>query len=278
VGKPIYLELSSVNPVYMLPGALRERGADLAAEYATSVLMGAGQFCTNPGLVVLQAGTETDEFVAGVKSKFEEAAAGPLLGEGVATKLGEAVSALADDGAEVLTGGKPTDGDGFRFENTLMRVDGGAFLQNPDGLQREAFGNAALLVVAKDEDQAVAIASAFEGNLTGCVYSHTGGEDDAFYDRVAAPLRRRVGRLLNDKMPTGVAVCCAMNHGGPFPATGHPGFTAVGIPGSIRRFAMLESYDGVREARLPTELRDKSPDGEMWRSIDGNWSQGDVGA
>lgn len=277
-GKPIYLELSSVNPVYILPGALRERGADLAAEYATSALMGTGQFCTNPGIVVLQAGAETDDFVAGVKSKFEEAAAGPLLGGGVATKLGEAVSALSDDGADVLTGGKPAEGDGFRFENTLMRVDGGAFLQNPEGFQREAFGNAALLVVAKDEDQAVAIASAFEGNLTGCVYSHTSGEDDAFYDRVAAPLRRRVGRLLNDKMPTGVAVCCGMNHGGPFPATGHPGFTAVGIPGSIRRFAMLESYDGVREARLPTDLRDKSPGGGMWRSIDGNWSQGDVGA
>jgi len=277
-GKPIYLELSSVNPVYILPGALRERAADLATEYVTSVLMGAGQFCTNPGILVLLTGAATDAFIGDVRSKFEEAAAGPLLGEGVGSKLASAVSALVQDGAEVLAGGNPAAGDGFRFENTLLRVDGDAFVENPVGLQREAFGNAALLVVAKDEEQAVEIAGSFEGNLTGCVYSHTAGEDDALYDRVAPPLRRRVGRLLNDKMPTGVAVCCAMNHGGPFPATGHPGFTAVGIPGSIRRFAMLQSYDGVRVGRLPPELRDESPDVGMWRSIDGRWMQGDVGS
>jgi NADP-dependent aldehyde dehydrogenase len=82
--------------------------------------------------------------------------------------------------------------------------------------------------------------------------------------------------LLNDKMPTGVAVSPAMNHGGPFPATGHPGFTAVGIPASLRRFAMLECYDNVRPQRLPIWLRDESPTGAMWRYIDGKWTQGMV--
>jgi NADP-dependent aldehyde dehydrogenase len=91
-------------------------------------------------------------------------------------------------------------------------------------------------------------------------------------------LRRRVGRLINDKMPTGVAVSPAMNHGGPFPATGHPGFTAVGIPASIRRFAMLQCYDGVRPHRLPPELQDQNPrPGSLWRYIDGQWTHGDVG-
>ena len=89
----------------------------------------------------------------------------------------------------------------------------------------------------------------------------------------ASILRRKVGRLLNDKMPTGVAVSPAMNHGGPFPATGHPGFTAVGIPASLRRFACSRCYDNVRQDRLPPALRDENPNGRMWRLIDGQWTQ-----
>ncbi len=115
-----------------------------------------------------------------------------------------------------------------------------------------------------------------EGNLTGCIYSDTAGVDDAMYERLAPRLRVKVGRLLNDKMPTGVAVSPAMNHGGPYPATGHPGFTAVGIPAAIDRFTALECYDNVRPSRLPTALADKNPTGTMWRLIDGQWTQADV--
>ena len=115
-----------------------------------------------------------------------------------------------------------------------------------------------------------------EGNLTSCIYSDTDGGDDAAYDRIEPVLRQRVGRLLNDKMPTGVAVSPAMNHGGPYPATGHPTFTAVGIPAALHRFAMLQCYDNVRHDRLPAELQDENPTGSMWRIIDGQWSQGDV--
>ena len=94
--------------------------------------------------------------------------------------------------------------------------------------------------------------------------------------RSSRELRAKVGRLLNDKMPTGVAVSPAMNHGGPYPATGHPGFTAVGIPAALRRFTALACYDNVRQPRLPAALRDKNPGGEMWRLIDGQWSREDV--
>ena len=183
VGKPIYVELSSVNPVLMLPGALAERGAKLAEEYTGSCLMGTGQFCTSPSFVVL---------------------------------------------------------------------------------------------FARDAVQAAQILDQLEGNLTGCIYSDTTGKDDALYDQLVPHLRPRVGRLLNDKMPAGVAVSPAMNHGGPFPATGHPGFTAVGIPASLRRFGMLACYDNIRPARLPASLPDKNPNGKMWRLIDGNWTQSDV--
>ena len=92
---------------------------------------------------------------------------------------------------------------------------------------------------------------------------------------IARALRPRVGRLLNNKMPTGVAVSPAMNHGGPYPSTGHPGFTAVGIPASIRRFAMLQCYDNVPDERLPIHLRNRNPS-RFWRMIDGQWTQADL--
>ena len=95
------------------------------------------------------------------------------------------------------------------------------------------------------------------------------------YDAVVPNLRQRVGRLINDKMPTGVAVSPAMNHGGPFPATGHPGFTAVGVPGSLVRFSMLQCFDNVRPHRLSDVLQDKNPGG-VWRSVDREWTQADA--
>jgi NADP-dependent aldehyde dehydrogenase len=149
-------------------------------------------------------------------------------------------------------------------------------LSSPEQLQTEAFGNASLVVIVPDAAAAAKVLAHLEGNLTGSIYSDTRGSDDELYAQLAPLLRSRVGRFLNDKMPTGVAVTAAMNHGGPFPATGHPGFTAVGIPASLRRFAMLQCFDNVRPHRLPVALQNKNPNGKMWRLIDGNWSQQDV--
>jgi NADP-dependent aldehyde dehydrogenase len=132
------------------------------------------------------------------------------------------------------------------------------------------------VVRAADVDQMTQIASAFEGNLTATLYRASEGSDDEAWQRVAAVLRPRVGRLIGDKMPTGVAVSPAMNHGGPYPATSHPGFTAVGMPAAIRRFAMLACYDNVPEALLPPDLRDANPSG-IARNMDGEWTRADVG-
>lgn len=276
-GKPIYLELSSVNPVYILPGAIAERGAELAEQYTSSCLMGAGQFCTNPGLVVLLAGSETEQFIQSVTQRFQKATVGTMLGEGVQRNFEQGVRTLIQAGAKLLTGGKSGGGSGCCFQNTLLRVDGAAFLKDPERLQTEIFGNGSLLVVAEDAEQLARLTAALEGNLTGTIYSATDGREDRLYDRIAPILRQKVGRLLNDKMPTGVAVVPSMNHGGPFPATGHPVFTAVGIPASIHRFAMLHCYDNVRPHRLPPALQDKTPNSRLWRSIDGQWTRGDVG-
>ena len=277
-GKPIYLELSSVNPVLILPGALAARGAKLAEEFAGSCLLGSGQFCTCPSLVVLMAGEAAEQFVAAVQARFEAAPVAPLLSSGVARALAASVQTWRTGGAQVVTGGAAAAAPGYRFANTLLRVNGDEFLQHSEALQTEAFGNAALLVIARDAAQAGAIVGRLEGSLTGCVYSDPAGADDALYQDLEPELRRRVGRLLNDKMPTGVAVSPAMNHGGPYPATGHPGFTAVGIPASLRRFGVLQCYDQVRAERLPPILRDRNPPGTAWRLIDGAWTQRDVGA
>ncbi|MCA9089952.1 MAG: aldehyde dehydrogenase (NADP(+)) [Planctomycetaceae bacterium] len=276
VGKPIYVELSSVNPVIILPGALKERGDAIVGEFAASCLMGTGQFCTNPGLVLLLASGEAEAFIASASEKFGAAPAGTLLGEGAEKSLRSGIAALVEAGATVLTGNQPVDESRCCHANTLLRVSGADFLKDPAGLQTEAFGNASLFVVAESVEELTAIIREFEGNLTGCFYSDTQGSDDALYDQLAPELRPHVGRLLNDKMPTGVAVSPAMNHGGPFPATGHPGFTAVGIPASLRRFGMLQCYDNVRPQRLPALLQDQNP-GNAWRSIDCQWTQGDIG-
>lgn len=270
-GKPIYLEMSSVNPVFLLPAVLAERADDLAAELAGSVLLGTGQFCTSPGVVVVREGASAEAFVDGIRQRFASAAVGALLSPSGVDQLDRSVGTLRHAGADVVTGGEIADAPGCRYQNTLLRTTGEAFLGAPDALQTEAFGNATLVVVAADADQMAEIAESVEGSLTGTLYSDPGGVDDALYAHLAPRLRRRVGRLLNDKMPTGVAVVPSMNHGGPYPATGHPGFSAVGLPGSMRRFAMLECYDNVREHRLPDELRDQPPTAGLWRQIDGQW-------
>lgn len=275
-GKPIYLELSSINPVVVLPAAIAKRGPEIADEFAVSCLMGSGQFCTNPGLVILLAGESTDRFVATVADKFQTAPVGTLLSHGVERALAGNVQALVSAGAKLLCGGTPGGGTGYSFANTLLTVPANRFLADPEQFQIEAFGNASLLVIAENTAQAGQLIDALEGNLTGCFYSDSAGSDDAAYAELAPRLGRKVGRLLNDKMPTGVAVTAAMNHGGPYPATGHPGFTAVGIPTALARFTALVCYDNVRPQRLPTALRNKSPDGQMWRLIDGQWSQADI--
>lgn len=272
-GKPIYLELSSVNPVLMLPGALAERGEKLAEEFAGSCLLGGGQFCTNPGLVILFDSPATETFIAAVAQRFETAAPPPLLSSAVVTSLTSSVKAWQGAGAELLTGGSALPPPGRRHANSLLRVSGATFLGASHALQTEAFGAASLLVVCKGAPEAKRVIDELEGNLTGSIYTDTRGTDDGLYADLVPRLRQRVGRLLNDKMPTGVAVSPAMNHGGPFPATGHPGFTAVGIPASLRRFAMLHCYDNVRPERLPPALRDENPNGRMWRLIDGAWTR-----
>ena len=275
VGKPFYAELSSVNPIVFLPGAFRERLDKLIEEYVASGLMGAGQFCTNPGMLLMIANTDTTKFVKSVTAKYQASNAGTLLSRSVETSLVKSISILKDAGAELLAGGSKIEGSRCAVANTVLKISGKQLLADPHVFQTEAFGNAVLMVICSDICELVQSIEKLEGNLTGSIYSDSQGSDDADYALIAASLTQRVGRILNDKMPTGVAVSPAMNHGGPFPATGHPGFTAVGIPASLIRFAKLTCFDSVRECRIPAVLQNANPSG-AWRLVDGNWTKDSI--
>jgi len=273
-GIPIYLEMSSINPVIFLPGALAERSEQLAQELVDSCLAGAGQFCTSPNLVLAFETPQTEPFLAQIAKSFSERPTQPLLSAAGRKQLHQGVTALTAAGAQLVTGGDLAPGAGYRYANTLLRTTAAQFLAAPHDLQREIFGNATLVVTINDPSELHAILNLLEGNLTGSIYSAKSGADDAAYNASASILREKVGRLLNDKMPTGVAVSPAMDHGGPYPATSHPGFTSVGIPASITRFAKLECFDSVRPERLPAILRDTITNPNTWRSIDRAWVKG----
>jgi len=275
-GKLIHLEMSSVNPLFILPGALEERADAIAADLFNSCSLGAGQFCTKPGLVVLLKDEHSENFIRAVQKLFEQPPSGFLLGQNVLKGIENAVRVMKRHGARIVAGGHKFQGQGLRYANTLLRATGKTFLKNPGALQHEAFGTVILAIFAEDFGHMMKVADALEGNLTASIFSHTSTRDNHFYAQLEPALRRKVGRLLNDKMPTGVTVSPAMVHGGPFPATAHPGFTAVGIPASLLRFAALHGYDNVRPDRLPAELRNKNPTGTMWRLIDGEWTQRDI--
>lgn len=270
-GNLIYLEMSSVNPVVVLPGAWRERGLPLAEELASSLLTGAGQFCTSPGLLFVLAGPEADEIRASLKRELEKAPVGTLLGGRVVDALGETAAIWEESGARLVASASSPEAVACSYPNSMMEIDGAGFLNASEQLQKEAFGNLSLLIVCENVDELRGCLDLLEGNLTGSIYSATTGEDDVAYATVVRALRPRVGRLLNDKAPTGVAVVPAMNHGGPFPSTGHAGFTAVGIPASLERFSMLQCFDNVRDDRLPPDLQADNPLG-LVRHVNGEWT------
>jgi 2,5-dioxopentanoate dehydrogenase len=273
-GKPIYLEMSSINPVIFLPGALEESEEQLARELVDSCLAGAGQFCTSPNMILLRAGEGAEKFLDRVANGFHERSPQPLLSESGLLQIEFGVASMIGAGAVPIAGAKVVEGKGYRYSNTLLMVLAKRLLDEPEKLMREVFGNVTLAVTVENEDELLAILEGLEGNLTGTIYSGSSAADNEVYGRIEPILRRKVGRLLNNKMPTGVAVSPAMHHGGPFPATSHPGFTSVGIPASLPRFAMLACYDNVREDRLPAILRDKIDNAKTWRSINGQWVQG----
>ena len=275
VGKPIYLEMSSVNPVFFLPGAVAQRRGELVNELAGSCLLGSGQFCTCPNLFVLFASDAAESFIAELKSQFDSRPCGTAA---LGTRIGNARQIGRCRCARRVRSSSPAarrerDPD-FVFKIRCCAFPAASFSTRPSDCKPRRSAMPRWPLWSTDWNKRKPWPRGWRAASPRRLYSAADGSDDSLYDALAPILRRRAGRLLNDKMPTGVAVSPAMNHGGPFPATGHPGFTAVGIPASLRRFAMLECYDNVRPQRLPAWLRDQPPNGTMWRYIDGKWMQG----
>ncbi|MEO7917373.1 MAG: aldehyde dehydrogenase (NADP(+)) [Dokdonella sp.] len=272
-GIPIHAEMSSVNPVFFLDGALSERGTALADEVFASCLVGSGQFCTNPGLLIVPNGAAGDRFVAALQTHFDASSPNVVFSANVQRDAERNLDSLRGAGARILASGSlHSDGDGFRVAPRLLGIDATRFIADSERLQTEVFGPVSLIVRTDDVGEMVGVAESLDGNLTGAIYATGDGGDDDSRDAIARVLRPRVGRLIENKMPTGVAVSPAMQHGGPYPASSHAGYTSVGMPAAIHRFAALQSYDQVRDAHLPEELRNANSLA-VQRCVDGEWTR-----
>jgi len=258
---PFYAEMSSVNPVFVLPNALAQRGAPIAAGMHMSITSGVGQFCTNPGVALLEEGPAGDALVAALGAKIEATAPAPMLNSGIL----ENYCRLVEDRARDARLRRIAQGAGAGgAAAALFEVDAETFLNSPE-LAAEVFGPASLMVRYQTLDQALEIAAAMEGNLTATIHMAAGDEDAAA--RLAAELETRVGRIVFQGYPTGLEVCQAMVHGGPYPATADGRATSVGGR-AIDRFARPVCFQDAPASLLPEELRTGNPAG-IWRIVNG---------
>ena len=246
---PFFAELGSVNPVVILPGAARTRPADLANEYAASLTLGAGQFCTNPGLLFVP---EDPDLIGAIAAAVGTTSAGPLLSERIHDTY---VDSAADVALPLLATGTAADG-AWSVIPQVWHLDLDTFIERSDRLTEEIFGPAGLVITYSTVDSLIAALSILDGSLTASIHA-TDDEPDAAAT-VAAALRPLVGRLLYNGWPTGVAVCWAMHHGGPWPATTAPSHTSVGGT-AIRRWQVPTAYQNWPQQLLPPELRDDNP-------------------
>ena len=249
---PVYAEMSSINPVLLLPEALAARGAALGTAFVGSLTMGAGQFCTNPGLVLAIEGEGLDAFVEAASTAMRAAAPATMLTGGIHAAYEQGVAALdAHQDVEPIARGCAGEGVA-QGQAALFATTAGRFLADR-ALGHEIFGAASLLVRCRDEAEMRAVLLAAEGQLTATIQMDAG--DTALAARLVPLLERKAGRILANGWPTGVEVAHAMVHGGPYPATSDGRTTSVGSL-AIDRFLRPVSYQNLAAELLPPVLRD----------------------
>lgn len=253
---PFYAEMSSVNPVFVLPGALAGNEAQLAAGLQGSVTLGVGQFCTNPGLVLLPGGASGDQAVSELAQKMQATAPASMLNKGIFETYRKSVAARGGH-AGVRSVYPWTGQSGSAAVTALFEVNTDTFLKTPE-LAEEIFGPSSLLVRYQSLEETLSVARTMEGNLTATIYAGPGDEDAA--RQLVSILETRVGRILFGGFPTGVEVCHAMVHGGAYPATSDGRSTSVGGR-AIDRFLRPVCYQDAPAAMLPEELRDDNAAG-----------------
>lgn len=247
---PFFGELGSVNPMFLLPAALKARGAEIGTGWAGSLTMGAGQFCTNPGIAILVEGAGADAFLEAARAALEPAGAQTMLTDGIAQayRAGRDRVAGTTGVQDVLT----SSCDMRNATPNLYAVSGRDWLANAD-LGEEVFGPLGLVVKAADFDEMLELAHALRGQLT-CTL-HMDEADTEAAQNLMPVIERKAGRLLANGFPTGVEVCDAMVHGGPYPASTNFGHTSVGTL-AIRRFLRPVCYQNMPDALLPADLRE----------------------
>lgn len=263
---PVFAEMSSLNPVFLLPGALRERPGPIAQGLLASFTLGVGQFCTKPGLVFALRSPETDAFVRQLADLVRVAPCGTMLTRGIREAfLANRGKVTGIPGVHAVAGsGTPASAARTEVETSVAAATGRDFLDHPV-LALEAFGPFTLVVMAEHRDELLACAAALEGQLTATVH----GTDDDLADAgpLLSVLEQKAGRLLVNGFPTGVEVSPAMNHGGPYPATTDVRFTSVGTA-AILRFARPVCYQSFPDGLLPPVLQNVNPLGVL-RLVDG---------
>jgi NADP-dependent aldehyde dehydrogenase len=261
---PVYAEMSSINPVFVLPGALAANAAALGAGWVGSVTTGVGQLCTSPGLVFVPEGDAAQEFIASAAEAISGVENFPMLSTGIAAAFNAGANAVKSHPGVKLVAEGTDNGDIAACGLTQLYVtDADTFLAN-EPLQAEMFGPASIVITVRDTAQMAEILESLEGQLTVTIHT-TGAEPGAAELLEAAELK--AGRVLFNGWPTGVEVGHAMVHGGPFPATSNGATTSVGTL-AIDRFLRPVSYQNAPASLLPAELQDTNPLG-IWRSFSG---------
>ena len=263
---PVYAEMSSVNPVVVLPGAMAQQAGNVAAGLAASVTLGVGQFCTNPGLVFLLDSPMTDDFLTTVGEKIRASAPATMLNAGIHKAFERGLQQTRVLPGVHVVGESETEAARTEGRPVALRTSGELFLLSPD-MSHEVFGPSSLIVVCQTEAELAECLQTLEGQLTATIYA-TEAELQASTHNWIEVLQRKAGRVLFGGFPTGVEVSEAMTHGGPFPATTDGGrSTSVGT-GAILRFVRPVTYQSFPDTLLPLALQNANPLG-IWRNVDG---------
>ena len=265
---PFYGELGSLNPTFVLPGAVQERGSDIATGFVGSYTLGVGQFCTKPGLLFLPAGHGLEEQLV---TAAEGVAGAPMLNERIHQGYTQGLQALRQvSGLTALVTGEESDG---QASASLIKTTVPQLLEDADRILEECFGPVSIIVEYADTDELYAAAAAFGGNLTATIQGTE--QDYADAAKLLPLLQDRAGRVIWNGWPTGVAVAWAMQHGGPFPATVGSVHTSVGTT-AARRFQRPVCFQDTPSELLPEVLRDKNTFG-LSRRVNGEVTRADIG-
>jgi alpha-ketoglutaric semialdehyde dehydrogenase len=269
---PVYAEMGSTNPVFVLPGALAERAEALAVALADSATLGTGQFCTKPGVVFACAGPGFEAFAQALGARVASKASTKMLYPELAERFRAGVASLAETSGVARLGEAPAGEAAGLGRPVAWQVDFKQF-SGSHALQAELFGPSTLLVRVAEPAELLRAAAELEGQLTATI--HGTATDLAQAQPLLRQLERKVGRLIFGGVPTGVEVAPAMNHGGPYPASTDSRTTSVGTA-AITRFARPLCYQDATQAILPVELRDQNARG-IWRLLDNRLTRDDVG-